>query len=243
MHPIHIKGTSISDTWFQLLWELIDGYENDKPGIHSYQITAGSYTGQRRIEFDFITAEITQPWIKPYVPEMPADLNLPPLADGEDPITSYLPYLACPDKQPGETYTYGERLCVSWQKIIETYKKSGYNTNICVFEVARPEDIFLIDTEKNSSSHTPCLRLVQPRIYNNVMSWIIYFRSWDLWGGFPINLGGLQTMKEAMIEEISDPNLKDGPVIAISPGLHIYDHVELLAYARLRRTKREKGEL
>jgi thymidylate synthase len=236
MHPIHIKGTSIPDTWFQLLWELVDRYEDKKPGVHSYQIQSGSYVGQNRIEFDFVTIEITQPWVKPFIPELPADLNLPPIAD-DNYVENYLSYLCTAERQPNETYTYGERLCLSWNTIIETYKKFGYNTNTCVFEVARPEDIFLIDTEKDGGSDTPCLRLVQPRIYNNVLSWSIYFRSWDLWNGMPVNLAGLQTMKEAMLEELGDPNLQDGPIIAVSPGLHIYDHVESLAYARLRRNK------
>jgi thymidylate synthase len=42
-----------------------------------------------------------------------------------------------------------------------------------------------------------------------------------LWGGFPANLAGIQIMKEMMATEIG---IEDGQLIAISKGLHLYDH-------------------
>ena len=53
------------------------------------------------------------------------------------------------------------------------------------------------------------------------LHFIIYFRSWDLWAGFPTNLGGLQLLKEYMAKEIG---VEDGEMICVSKGLHLYEH-------------------
>jgi thymidylate synthase len=99
----------------------------------------------------------------------------------------------------------------------------------------------MVDQEKSESeSSTPCLRHIQPRIIDSKLHFVVYFRSWDLWGGFPVNLGGIQTLKEAMVEEIGN-GLQDGSLIGISPGLHIYDHVEVVAQVRLGRNIEKKN--
>ena len=55
--------------------------------------------------------------------------------------------------------------------------------------------------------------------------------SWDLWGGFPANLGAIQILKEYMSSEIG---IEDGELIAVSKGLHLYDYSWDLAKAVLR---------
>lgn len=69
------------------------------------------------------------------------------------------------------------------------------------------------------------------RISDGALHFIVYFRSWDLWGGFPSNLGGLQLMKEYMASEIG---VKDGEIVAASKGLHLYDYTWDLAKQVLR---------
>ena len=75
-----------------------------------------------------------------------------------------------------------------------------------------PSDIKLDDP--------PCLRIIDTRVRYGKLHFILYFRSWDLWGGFPSNLGGLQLVKQYMAEEIG---VEDGEIIAVSKGLHLYD--------------------
>ena len=62
-----------------------------------------------------------------------------------------------------------------------------------------------------------------------VLHFILYFRSWDLWGGFPSNLGGLQLVKQYMAEEIG---VDDGEMVAVSKGLHLYEYSWELAKIR-----------
>jgi thymidylate synthase len=96
-------------------------------------------------------------------------------------------------------------------------------------EVGRPEDLFFYEEEEGSS---PCLRLVDTRIMDDKLNWIVYFRSWNLWSGFPVNLAGLQQAKEIMAMEIG---VEDGEIVAVSKGLNIRDYNIEVALLRLQK--------
>ena len=97
--------------------------------------------------------------------------------------------------------------------LIWTYKNKGYRNNQMVLQVAHPSDMLLKDP--------PCLRHIDTRIQNGKLHFYPYFRSWDLWGGFPANLGAIQLLKEYVTAEIG---VEDGEIFASSKGLHIYDY-------------------
>jgi len=75
----------------------------------------------------------------------------------------------------------------------------------------------------------PSLRFIDTRVSNGKLHFFPYFRSWDLWGGFPSNLAGLQMMKEYMAAEIG---VEDGEMVVASKGLHLYDYSWDLARIR-----------
>jgi len=97
--------------------------------------------------------------------------------------------------------------------LIWTYTEKGPRNNQMVLQIAHPSDMLLKDP--------PCLRLIDTRIQGNKLHFCPYFRSWDLWGGFPANLGGIQLLKEYISSELG---IDDGEIIATSKGLHIYDY-------------------
>jgi len=105
------------------------------------------------------------------------------------------------------------------------YKTQGYGTNQATIEIGMPSDIKLNDP--------PCLRLIDTRIRYGKLHFFPYFRSWDLWGGFPSNLGGLELVKQYMAEEIGVAN---GEIIATSKGLHLYDYSWEFAKQRTGKT-------
>jgi thymidylate synthase len=121
------------------------------------------------------------------------------------------------EKQQNEEYTYGEFLTPQIDEIIKRYKL-GFDTNQMCMTIGNRESIYQKDP--------PCLRVVDTRIQDNKLNFVLYFRSWDLWGGFPTNLGGLQMLKEYMAKEI---NVEDGMIAAFSKGLHLYEHAWDLA--------------
>jgi thymidylate synthase len=216
LNTVSIVARDLPDAWYQCVYEIL---ENGR----KYKIDHGSYEGQERLEFDYITIQIKFPGNRPLLPDIPPALGIPnPVAEGY--LDEYLPYLMTPDKQPEEDYTYGSRLTGDVnqiQEVINMYKTKGFGTNQATMSISTPSDILLGDP--------PCLRSIDTRIKDNKLHFMVYFRSWDLWGGFSANLGGLQLMKEYMAAEIG---VEDGEIIAASKGLHLYDYTWELAKLR-----------
>ncbi len=111
---------------------------------------------------------------------------------------------------------------IEW--VIETYRRHGQRNNQMVLQVADPTDLTLVDP--------PCLRSIDTRIQDDTLHFFVYFRSWDLWGGLPANLAGIQNLKEYMAAEIG---VADGEMIVESKGLHLYGYAEDLAKLRCLR--------
>jgi len=262
----NIEATTLSDAWFQTIYRCI---ETGRP----FTIDRGSYAGQKRLEFDYITIHIKHPEIRvqqSLLPKIPEQHAMPDPVT-EDYLAEYVPYLMTDTLKEGESYTYGSRLThflidFDWiqsysietsrkiliqekeiwesKNIIEkcfdgtylnqielciwTYKNKGYRNNQMVLQVAMPSDMLLQDP--------PCLRNIQVRIQDNLMHFIVYFRSWDLFGGMPANLAAIQLLKEYMADEIG---VKPGETIASSCGAHLYDYVWELGECIRGRTIKE----
>ena len=208
-----IDARDLPDAWFQCVYRLLEtGRE--------YTIDRGSFQGQKRLEFDYVTIHVRYPGVRPLLPDIPPSLGIPnPVAEGY--LEEYLPYLMTATKKPGEDYTYGQFLEKQIEEVIRMYKEDGYGTNQAFMTVGEPDSIYLNDP--------PCLRAIDTRIRDGKIHFIVYFRSWDLWNGFPANLGALQLLKEYMASSIG---VEDGEIIAASKGLHLYDYVWELAKLR-----------
>ncbi|MBW2644659.1 MAG: thymidylate synthase [Deltaproteobacteria bacterium] len=220
MKLITIEARDLPDAWFQSVYAIIEQG-------HKYVIDRGSFEGQKRLEFDYITVHIKYPGVRPLIPDIPEHLGIPnPVEDGY--IEEYLPYLMTSKKSPKEEYTYGQYLEQQIAELIRMYKEDGFGTNQAYMAVGDPSSIYLSDP--------PCLRGIDTRIRDGKLHFIVYFRSWDLWNGFPANLGAIQILKEYMAGEIG---VEDGEIIASSKGLHLYDYVWELA--RLRTMKKNNN--
>jgi thymidylate synthase len=238
LQPVYIEAFDLDDAWFQCLVAILEnGFV--------YTIDRGSYKGQRRLEFDFVVIRVKNP-AHQIIPIIPEGMNMPPPTT-MDYINGYLNYLLTGQKTETEDYTYGERLVEpkirikerhdgkdmikeiplnvnQIEEVIKIYKEEGFGTNQAIMEIGMPSDINLADP--------PCLRLIDTRIRYGKLHFILYFRSWDLWGGFPSNLGGLQLVKNYMADEIG---VGDGEIIAASKGLHLYEYSWELAKTRTQK--------
>jgi thymidylate synthase len=262
MRTHHVTARDLPDLWFQAVHDILDHGRR-------FTIDRGSYAGQTRLEYDYFIGQVRYPSSRPLLPDIPAGCGIPnPVEDaylygGPGYERSYIEYLMTGQKQPGESYTYGERLTrmplegdklAWWQEnnreivdlrepdgrivfmeegrtyinqiewVIDTYKKYGPRNNQMVLQVAHPTDVALLDP--------PCLRAIDTRIQDDGLHFFIYFRSWDLWGGLPANLAGLQNLKEYMAAEIG---VQDGEMLVESKGLHLYGYAEDLAKLRCLR--------
>jgi len=214
---IHIEARDLPDAWFQCVDKMLEHGRK-------YVIERGSYEGQQRWEFDYVTVQIRFPGTRPLIPDIPAQLGIPnPVEEGY--VEDYLPYLMEDNKEPDEEYTYGTYLKPQIAEVIRMYREDGHNTNQACMFVGEPKCIYMTDP--------PCLRSVDTRIQEGKLHFIIYIRSWDLWNGFPANLAALQLMKEYMADAIG---VEDGEIIASSKGLHLYDYAWDLAKLRTGRT-------
>jgi thymidylate synthase len=208
-----IEARDLPDAWFQCVYRLLEkGRE--------YTIERGSYKGQKRLEFDYVTVHIKFPCVRPLLPDIPPSFGIPnPVAEGY--LEQYLPYLMTSARQEGEEYTYGQYLERQIEEVIRMYREDGHATNQAYMTVGEPECILQTDP--------PCLRGIDTRIMDGRLHFVVYFRSWDLWNGFPANLGAIQLLKEYMGSCIG---VEDGEIIAASKGLHLYDYVWELAKMR-----------
>ena len=213
-----IEARDLPDAWFQCVYRILEkGRE--------YIIERGSYEGQKRLELDYVTIHVKYPMTRPLLPDIPPSLGIPnPVS--EDYIDEYLPYLMCAKKREGEEYTYGQYLEKQIEEVIRMYKEAK-ETNQAYMTVGDPETIYMKDP--------PCLRGIDTRIRDGKLHFFVYFRSWDLWNGFPANLAAIQLLKEYMAENIG---VEDGEIIAASKGLHLYDYVWELARLRAMKSQR-----
>lgn len=213
-----IEARDLPDAWFQCIYRLLDVGRK-------YVIDRGSYAGQERLEFDYVTVHIKYPGVRPLLPDIPPALGIPnPVAEGY--LEEYLPYLMTSVKKSGEYYTYGQDLELQIAEVIKMYKRDGFGTNQAYMAVGDRHSIEINDPQ--------CLRGIDTRVSYGKLHFIIYFRSWDLWNGFPANLGAIQLLKEFMAGGIG---VEDGEIIASSKGLHLYDYVWELA--KLRTMKKD----
>jgi len=263
MNIYTVYARDLPDLWFQAVHDILDHGRR-------FVIDRGSYQGQTRLEYDYFTGHVKYPGTEPLIPDIPPACGIPNPVEcdyiygGPGYDRAYIEYLMSARKEPGESYTYGERLTKVplsgdklkwWQAdnteiidkrevdgtivfqedgqlylnqiewVIDTYKKYGERNNQLVLQIAHPSDLTLLDP--------PCLRSIDTRIQDKTLNFIVYFRSWDLWNGFPANLAAIQNLKAYMAGEIG---VEDGQMIVESKGLHLYGYAEDLAKLRCLRT-------
>lgn len=211
-----IEAKTLPEAWFLCCKRVMEeGRE--------YLIDAGSFAGQKRKELELVAIRVAYPATKPLVPDTP--VGIPPPTTMDYVTNEYMPYLMCPKPDKGkELYTYGDCLSPQIPKVIKKYKEEGLENNRCCMSIGSRDSIFL--------EHSQCLRLIDTRIIDGALNFVVYFRSWDLWAGLPTNLAAIQLMKEYMSSEIG---VSDGELIAFSKGLHLYDYCWELAYNLIKR--------
>jgi thymidylate synthase len=255
LNPLFLTARDLPDAWFMAVDACLEHGR-------VWTVEKGSYEGQKRWELDHITIHIKHPGVHPLIPEMPEHLSHIPPPTTMEYVHQYLPYLMTAELQPNEQYTYGSRLAgrtaepqpgvygdlssgvvveqgppiklgnPQMDTVVERYKSSR-GTNQCSMSIAQPSDIHLPDP--------PCLREIDTRLFSvealqegeqAALHFIIYFRSWDLWNGFPANLAAIRLMQEDMSYRIG---VEAGEMIVSSKGLHIYDHAFGIAKLRVSR--------
>ena len=253
-----IEATSISDAWFQALSKIMaDG--------RRYLITKGSYEGIHRVGMPItivINNPDARP-LHPLMPEgssIPPPTSEQDINDyleylmtserkenehytyGED-LHWQIEWCIKHYKEAG----YGNNHCYMtvgrpetvffYDRDVDYYEEiSAWNIKInpAASIVGRKiSNKWNKNPEEKPSSQ--CLRGIDTWIDDGKLNFWVYFRSWDLWGGFPVNLGGIQLLKEYMASEIG---VEDGIMVVSCKDLHVYEHTWAVALMRLRKDEK-----
>lgn len=236
MLPFCLLAKTISDAWFQLIYNIFDK-------TYSQNIQKGSFENEQyRLQYPGIAVYIEHPNYD-IVPVIPPGLGIPPPTTMEYIEDYFVHYLMNPELSENETYTYASRIQHSMpeggtqlERVIKMLRETPL-TNQAVIEVGTPDDLDVC-YGKDGKLDPPCLRLLDFKVIpsNDDLSLTVsaYFRSWDLWAGFPTNLGGIELLKQFAA---SETGLKNGPMYAYSAGAHIYGYQEEIARIRTLRPK------
>ena len=155
----HIYARDLPDLWFQAVHDILDHGKR-------FVIDRGSYEGQTRLEYDYFTGHVKHPGTDPLIPDIPPACGIPNPVEydyiygGPGYDRAYIEYLMSARKEPGESYTYGERLTrvplsgdkLSWwqaanTEIIDKREVDGtvvFATGHCENTQANSKDIHLI---------------------------------------------------------------------------------------------------
>jgi hypothetical protein len=120
---------------------------------------------------------------------------------------------------------------VEW--LIKHYKEKGFGNNHCYIQVGYPESNFAYDVSYETEADrqtSPCLRGIDTHIKNGKLHMAVIFRSWDLYAGFPENMGGITMLGEYIANELE---IEMGPLSFSSLKLHCYDFQVEAVKARL----------
>lgn len=139
-------------------------------------------------------------------------------------VYNYMEYLALAKKTNLEDYTYGDRLRKGYigtgiyvdqiDYVIQRFKRYSHDRQ-CTMVIRLPDDIL------PAVKHPPCLTMIDCEIDSENKLWFYgYFRSWDAFAGLPVNLAGLELLKQYMAQEIGCEN---GGQIWGCKNLHLYE--------------------
>lgn len=203
-----IKADDINNAWRDLLWCCArKGYTTI--------VNKGSYEGQQRKQLDYVVVIIQTPYQRPLAPIMPEGTGIPS-PTSESKIHKYFFDYLITDKNDTEQYTYGHYIAPQINKIIDILNQSDGKTNQACITIGDKNSIKLIDP--------PCLKVIDFKIVHKWLEMHVYFRSWDIFAGFPENIGGLQLLKEYILMHLNlSYEISDGAIYAYSSGAHIYE--------------------
>jgi len=214
-----ITGFSIDDAWRNAITACY------KEGV-DYRVEQGSYVGQFRRQLEHAVIRISNPGTRPLavIPPQP----FPPPTCEEKIELYFIKYLMSDKIEVNEDYVYGSYIVgVPTEEhntskrerkpaidiAIEMLNQTKGATNQACISIGGLEAIVMADP--------PCLRVVDFKVINKHLYLNVFFRSWDLFAGFPENLAGLQMVKEYVLSNLTF-ECEDGPLIAYSSGLHLY---------------------
>lgn len=238
LKPAFVNAVNLDEAYFQLInlcWD---------QGVR-YEITEGSSKGESRIELPFAAGWIQNPHMLPLAPIMPP--GVAPTTTDDEIEKYFIKYLMDPKLEPNEEYRYATwingqlwnensgRYESQLEWCIRHIKEKGLGNNHCYITVGSPTVNFNYDkkyTNETERKTSPCLRGIDIKVKENKVILGVVFRSWDLFAGYPENLGGMTLLNQYIANELG---VEPGPLTFASQGLHVYSYQISSVISYLRR--------
>ncbi len=255
-----IEARDLPDLWFQAVHDVLDNGRR-------FVVDRGSYSGQTRLEYDYFVGHVVYPGNRPLIPDIPPACGIPnPVEEayiygGEGYNRSYIEYLMTSHKEPGESYTYGERLTripitgdkQTWwlennQEIIDKRDVDGKviceeNGVLYLNQIEWVIDTYKRFGERNNQmvlqvAHPSDLTLVDPPCLRSIDTRIqdgkLHFTSvlFRSWDLWSGLPANLAGIQNLKEYMAGEIGVKDGEMIVESKGLHLYGYAEDLAKLR-----------
>jgi len=259
MYIHKIQARDLPDLWFQAVHDILDHGRR-------FQIDRGSYAGQTRLEYDFFMGQVTYPGTQPLLPDIPPAIGIPPPVEhdyiygGEGYERSYIEYLMTGRKEPGESYTYGERLTrapltgdkLAWweegnAEIIDKRTVDGQvvfeeGGNLYLNQIEWVVQTYKEHGSRNNQmvlqvAHPSDLTLLDPPCLRAIDTRIQndtlhFFVYFRSWDLWGGLPANLAAIQNLKEYMATEIGVKDGQMIVESKGLHLYGYAEDLAKLR-----------
>ena len=192
-----------------------------------YRKDDSTRAGLLRKALDFLAIEILYPEDRPLVPlGKPGCISLCTEEDAQKYLLEKL--FTTHDPEPNEAYTYAQYLLPGLEYTTKRYAFGGFYTQKACMSVG---DVWEDIRSAIQGKSIPCLRMIDTRIIANEcgvdrLHYYIYFRAWNWFGAFSLEMAGFQMLKEAhccMIESESGRKVVPGPTICMSKDAHVND--------------------
>jgi thymidylate synthase len=254
-----IVARDLPDLWFRAVYDILDVGRR-------FVIDKGSYEGQTRLEYDFFHGHVRFPGTKPLIPDIPPAYGLPNPVDhdyvfgGPAYSRSYVEYLMSARKEPGESYTYGERLTKApiqgdklrwWNEGLEKIVDKREVDGVIVFEeqgqLYLNQIEWVIDTYKRFGhrNNQMVLQVAEPSdlclkdppclrsIDTRIQDKTLNFVAYfRSWDLWSGLPANLAVIQTLKEYMAAAIGVKDGEMIVESKGLHLYGYAEGLAKLR-----------
>jgi thymidylate synthase len=260
MHIHSITARDLPDLWFQAVHDIL--YSGRR-----FTVDKGSYEGQTRLEYDYFIGHVKFPGTLPILPDIPPALGIPNPVDeayiygGEGYSRSYIEYMMSGRKEPGEAYTYGERLSRSpmlhddagWTELAAKVheSKTGRPGNRMLFEendkilINQIEWIIEMYRTFGDRNNQMVLQIAKPddivlddppclrHIDTRIQDdRLHFFVYFRSWDLWSGLPANLAAIQHLKEYMAAEIGVKDGEMIVESKGLHIYGYAEELAKIR-----------